>query len=204
MLKEINKKITVEQARHAFDLCREKGIRTYANMLYNLPNETEEDVLLSGKLLKELKPTVVGCGTTVPLLGTPLYEKYVHPRLAPDEYKIYNMNVYEEIVDERFRLSKHSLDLTKIVRNLNGRYSALRTLSKSSRYWSAVFTSAYFTEYAKGYLHMLLRPGYIFSRRFAGIARILLVKTIKAVDAVLFRGKIRKLMKRRIAGNIEN
>lgn len=56
MLREIKKAITVSQTREAFGLCRNKGIRTYANIMYNLPHETEDDVKMTNQLIDEIRP----------------------------------------------------------------------------------------------------------------------------------------------------
>lgn len=166
MLKEINKQITIDQIRHAFALCRKNGIRTYANILFNMPKETAEDVELTHQLLEEIKPTVVGCGVTVPLLGTALYDKYVFPRLTKEEYELYNGNVYEEIVDKRFKLAHHDINLQMTVRKLNSKY--LPALSYNLRlpgaiplslpYWRKVFCSYYFMGYLRIYSLFLIRP----------------------------------------------
>lgn len=167
MLKGVNKQVTVEQIKTAFQLCRRNGIRTFANILFNLPNETEEDVVLTHQLLSEIKPSVVGCGTTVPLLGSVLYEKYVFPKLTLQEYELYNLNVYEKIVDERFKLAQHDLDFVSIVRRLNNKYldpvlycyrlpSAIPLISI---YWRKILTSYHWRKYLSVYTRMLfLKP----------------------------------------------
>ncbi|HHT9138679.1 MAG TPA: B12-binding domain-containing radical SAM protein [Candidatus Wunengus sp. YC60] len=188
MLIEINKKITVEQIKKAFELCRKHRIRTYANILFNIPNESEEDILLTNKLLNEIKPSVVGCGTTVPLLGSPLYEKFVFPKLTPQEYELYNLDVYERIVDERFRFAKHNLDLNNIVKKLNNKYSEIRTMPFTILYWEKVLKSYHLVNYLNAYLNVLLiKP----------INRILIygLKMILNVDNFLFRGNLKNLLK---------
>ena len=180
MLKEINKQITVEQTQRAFDMCKKHGIRTYANMLFNIPNETEKDIQLSYEHLKRIRPSVVGCGTTVPLLGSALYEKYVNPKLSTEEYELYNLDVYESIVDERFRLNKHNQDLTRIVRKLNRKYSELRTIPMNSIYWKNIFKSYHLKDYIWGYCDMLTQP---------------ISRSIKNIGRFFIRGKARKLFK---------
>lgn len=122
MLKEINKGITVEQIKTAFRLCRENNIRTWANIMINLPKETEEDVMLTKKLLKEIKPSLVGTSITVPIVGTKMYEDYVSPKLTPAEYELYNKDPYSEIVDGRFKLAKHNINLKKLKSAMNPKY----------------------------------------------------------------------------------
>jgi radical SAM superfamily enzyme YgiQ (UPF0313 family) len=180
MLKEINKQVSIDQIRMAFEMCKKNGIRTYANILFNIPNETDEDIMLTDKFLKEIKPTVVGCGTTVPLLGTALYEKYVFPKLTPKEYELYNLNVYDAIVDDRFKLNKHKLNLTPIVRKLNKKYNELRTMSFRPIYWRKVFTSYHLSDYLLGYLNMFIKP---------------VAEAIVNIGLRVFQGRTRELLK---------
>lgn len=167
MLKGINKQVTVEQIKTVFGLCKKNGIRTFANILFNLPNETEKDVALTHQLLGEIRASVVGCGTTVPLLGTALYEKYVFPKLTPAEYELYNLNVYEEIVDKRFKLAQHALETGSMVRRLNNKY--MDPVSYWCRlpseiplifsYWRKILTSYHWWKYLSVYARMLfLKP----------------------------------------------
>ncbi len=154
MLKKINKQLSIDQIRTAVKLCKKNGIRTYANIMYNLPNETEEDVRLTNQLLEELKPTVVGAATAVPLFGTAMYEKYFFPKLSPSEYEIYNEGVYETIVDERFKLSKHDVNVSEIVQKINNKYyyNPFAGIDFKWFYWKTVFKSDHLSAYLKAFL----------------------------------------------------
>ncbi|XOB46592.1 MAG: B12-binding domain-containing radical SAM protein [Candidatus Nealsonbacteria bacterium] len=144
MLKEINKRITVEQIKTAFELCKKNNIRTFANIMFNLPNETEEDVILTEKLLKEIKPSVLGMSLTVPLLGTKIYEDYVFPKLTPAEYELYNKNPspYAEIID-RFILAKHNINFKKLMARLNSKYGKFKSVSFNPIYLRKVIKSKF-------------------------------------------------------------
>lgn len=143
MLKEINKQQTVEQIKTAFELCRKNNIRTFANILFNLPNETKEDVMCTKKLLNNIKPSVLGMTLTVPLLGTKIYEKYAVPKLTPPEYELYNKNPYYEIVDDRFMLAKHNINLTKLMAKLRLKYGLFAGISLNPIYLRKVIKSKY-------------------------------------------------------------
>jgi hypothetical protein len=96
--------------------------------------------------------------------------------------------VYEEIVDERFRLAKHNLDLKTIVRKLNNKYSEIRTLTFNFFYWKKILKSYHLVNYMKAYFNMLLvNP----------INRFLIygINIIKNVDNFLFHGSFIKLLK---------
>jgi anaerobic magnesium-protoporphyrin IX monomethyl ester cyclase len=156
MLEEIRKGITVEQTRKAFELCRKNNIRSFANIMFNLPGETENDVMLTENLLDEIKPTVVSMMLTVPYLGTKIYDKYVSPKLSPVEYDIYNKDAFSAIPDKRFFLAHHSLDFTSLLTRLYGKYNKLsRSICSSPDYWAAILRSRRFSDYL---LLFLLAP----------------------------------------------
>lgn len=147
MLNEINKQQTVEQIKAAFELCRKNNIRTFANIMFNLPNETKEDVMLTEKLLRDIKPSVLGMVLTVPLLGTKIYEKYVFPKLTPPEYELYNKDPYYEIIDDRFMLAKHNINFTTLMAKLGLRYGLFRGISLNPIYLRKVIKSKYLRIY---------------------------------------------------------
>ena len=152
MLKEINKRTTVEQTKTAFELCRRNNIRTFAAIMFNLPNETEEDLILTEKLLKEIKPSIVGVGLAVPLVGTKMYEDYVFPKLTTAEYELYNKNPYAEIIDTRFMLAKHNIDLQKLRAKINSKYGELPTISFNPIYLRKVIKSKFLYLYIREFI----------------------------------------------------
>jgi radical SAM superfamily enzyme YgiQ (UPF0313 family) len=116
LLEKINKGMLIEEDVRAFELCNKYKIKTFANILFNLPGETENDIALTQKFLRHVKPSHVAISLTVPLLGTQIYDEFVHPRLEPCEYKIYASNdPYVGLVDDRFKMAAHSLDLKKLI-----------------------------------------------------------------------------------------
>jgi radical SAM superfamily enzyme YgiQ (UPF0313 family) len=115
--------MTVEDNVRAFKLCRQYGIKTFANMLFNLPGETKDDIDLSRRFLDLVKPDTVGFSLTVPLLGTRIYREHVLPPLTPSEYSVYATNdPYVRIVDRRFRMAAHDLDLDKLLLQMSLKY----------------------------------------------------------------------------------
>ena len=67
VLNALKKKITVEQIKNAFRLCRKYGIRPYASIMVGNPEEEAEDILRTASLLKEIKPVYVSVGHKVSL-----------------------------------------------------------------------------------------------------------------------------------------
>ena len=153
LLKLINKATTVEQTRFAFELCRENGMRTFANMLLNLPTETEEDLALTEKLLAEIKPTYISIGVTQPYPGTDIYKGLAKPITKQDYAKLSRL-----FPEEEYRLSSHKLDLEKLLFSWFIKYGIVtvfeRCLFKADwKYWRKIFNS----EHRLAYAYYLLR-----------------------------------------------
>jgi anaerobic magnesium-protoporphyrin IX monomethyl ester cyclase len=106
LLKTINKGISREQIKRAFSLCRKHKIRSFANMMVNLPGETIEDISFSEQLIKEIKPTRVAVAVLTPLPGTVLYEKFLKEKVSEEEY---HMLIKRDDKGERFKFSKHDV-----------------------------------------------------------------------------------------------
>jgi len=70
-----NKATTVEQVRHAFDLCHKHGIATAAFFMIGAPIETRDDIRQSRDLARELRATYTYWFIYTPLPGSPLYEE---------------------------------------------------------------------------------------------------------------------------------
>ncbi len=82
----INKKATVDHARKTFALCKKVGIRAMANLMLGNPTETEEEMMQTLELAKEIKPDYVFYSIVVPLPNTKLYEMINN--LLPEGNKI--------------------------------------------------------------------------------------------------------------------
>ena len=88
-LNRMKKGITVKDTEEIFRRCRSENIRTYANILINTPEETEEDVRKTIELMENIKATVYGICVTTPYPGTEIYDHYVRPPLSVEEYQLY-------------------------------------------------------------------------------------------------------------------
>ena len=127
VLKEMKKGTTTERIKPAFDLCRKYDLRTLANLMINTPTETKEDLKATIAFARQLKPTLYSYATTVPLVGTEVYEKYVRPKLTRAEYDMYlNVNSYHSIIDSRFKLAAHNENIGRVYRYLDYRFMRLR------------------------------------------------------------------------------
>ena len=146
ILKDLGKLTTVEDAHRAFDLCKEYGMRTYANMMVNMAGETEEDLELSHKLLRRIKPTFTGVGVTQPYPGTAIYRKV--PKIDKKEYHLLD----RMFPPDKWRLAKHNIDLRELVFDWLLRYKVESFFEKSifiagKDYWKKIFTSKHVLRY---------------------------------------------------------
>ena len=110
MLDAVNKNCKVEHIYSAFALCHKLGIRTFANMMYNLPGETEEDVRLNQELMQVIKPTVVSFGLMTPYPGSELYDALSSGK---EDYHFFKEAEWK--MPPKFVVAKHGLDLDTLV-----------------------------------------------------------------------------------------
>jgi radical SAM superfamily enzyme YgiQ (UPF0313 family) len=158
-LRLIKKGVTVANVIRVFDLCHKYGIRTYANMLVNLPDETEEDLQDIVTLLTRLQSEVVAMNTFFPYPGTEIYDlwdqkftredlpllSFAHPRCT-------------EIL-QRARFAKHQVDFMQWGNANMRRFNKLWPYVKfylSGRYWRTLLRSKHKASYLKG-LRLLTR-----------------------------------------------
>lgn len=72
LLQQYHKKITLDQTRRTFELCREVGIRTLAHFILGLPGETRESIMRTVAYAKELKCDYASFNVVIPQVGTDL------------------------------------------------------------------------------------------------------------------------------------
>lgn len=182
LLKIIRKGVTVDQTILAFSLCKANGVRTFANILLNLPEETEEDLTLTHELLAKIKPTYTSVGVTQPYPGTECYTKFLSAPITKEEY--HNLNRLNP--PEEYRMSKHRLNSQKLLLNWQlkyGIYTPLETnmFRADGRYWSKIIKShrrwAYLIYFLKDMfiipfiLYIKYSLLYLKARSFKGIAK---------------------------------
>ncbi len=76
----INKDITVEQIKKAFELCNKYNVKTAASMIVGIPGETEDDIKITQDLLNEIKPTIVWPNIFVGMPDSELYRQVLKER----------------------------------------------------------------------------------------------------------------------------
>jgi anaerobic magnesium-protoporphyrin IX monomethyl ester cyclase len=143
-LDRMKKNIRVEDTLRVFDLCRKYGFRTFANLMLNTPGETEEDVRKTFRLKKRIKASHTGVNLTAPIIGTDAYEEYVRPKLTKEEYYLFeDPHLYTKIVDPRFRLATHNLNLDRLyyIANFYNYLNSFIEFSLNPKYLKSIITS---------------------------------------------------------------
>jgi len=77
MLKKLQKDITIEQVKKAFELLHKYKITSSASFIIGLPKETKEEVEITWKFVNEINPTKYICRLFLPFAGTELYRECV-------------------------------------------------------------------------------------------------------------------------------
>lgn len=142
VLKRLKKGITVTQIREVFKACHKVGIRTFANILINVPDETEEEIDDTLKLLDQIKPSVTSFNIFIPYLGTEIYRDQ-KVNLSPEEYSLLGEPPRKLVSNPRFRFTKHNIDFNKFYVVNHKKYNSMFT-----------FLPDYFSPY---YLKQLIR-----------------------------------------------
>jgi len=123
-LRKIQKDITIKQTIRTCQLLKRYGIRTFANFLVGLPEETPKDLADIKSLVEVIKPEVLSINKFTPYMGTQIYEEG-----------------YKEVQDER---------LNKWIAYMMGKYNPLKPALRfhlSRRYLQTVRTSKRRKEY---------------------------------------------------------
>jgi radical SAM superfamily enzyme YgiQ (UPF0313 family) len=117
VLKEMNKGVSLEQARSAAKLFRKVGIHWTGYFMIGVPGETERDIMQTMDFMAELKPDFIGIGVYEPFPGTPMFVDGVrrglfrpdmtledfYSSLPNDYYKKYPLQQTDQISPVRFR-----------------------------------------------------------------------------------------------------
>jgi len=173
-LDRMKKGIKVHDTEEVFRRCRAENIRTYANVLINTPEETEEDVTKTVDLMENIKATTYGICVTTPYPGTEIYDRYVKPRLTVEEYQLYSDDkTYVSIVDPRFRLAAHNLNIEELSAKLGRQFmleKGWQIFSLHPLYLKALLKSRRKKEYLSIFIYRLFRKLWNMARRFLPVS----------------------------------
>jgi radical SAM superfamily enzyme YgiQ (UPF0313 family) len=157
MLKAIRKGVTVEQIKKALRLCKKYGIRIFANMMVNLPGETEEDLKESIDLMREITCNVVIWNVTVPYPGG-----FLDMKIEREDYrKLINFPSDEgyDLLETKYRLAQHDRNLRGLVDELHSIFPHPRYINKMRLNADYIWRCFLFIDFIfkPKYLMMLLR-----------------------------------------------
>ncbi|MDD5431400.1 MAG: radical SAM protein [Candidatus Omnitrophica bacterium] len=152
-LRLVNKGQTVEMVKDIFRLCHKYKIRTFANLLVNLPKESEKDLEDILKLLDEIKPEIVSLNIFSPYPGTEIYDKGNY-KFTKNEYADFFIDASRAIKDnpDKFKFSRHNIDLGEWTRKYSKKYNSVLLNLKfylSFKYWKVLFFSRRKINYLK-------------------------------------------------------
>jgi len=151
-LRLIKKGITVKIIKRVFVDCQRLGIRTFANMLVNLPQETEKDLDDILQLLNEIKATIVSVNIFTPYPGTEIFEEH-DTGITKDDYPNLMKSPVELIKKEpkKYRFATHDIDIGNWAIENNKKYNRIlptlgfhlsptyfKNLIKSKRKWNYI------------------------------------------------------------------
>ncbi len=186
VLDTIKKGNTVEQTENAFALCRKYKIRPYASIMIGNPGEQEEDVLLTAKLLKRIKPVYTSVCYTQPMPGSALYDLASSNKWFVDN-KSYNSSDWD------FRKTIEPLMTINMTKK---KQKELRAMLQNQTFMSnyAFFLCLKTIPFIFGLAATLLMKPSIFSRSFRKM--IASRKVDDFIDELLFEHRKRIMNKR--------
>jgi len=136
ILEKVNRGITVEQASHAFKMCREEGINTACSFMLGTPGETAIDMKATFNLAKRLNADWCQFNIFIAYPGSPLYDEIMQSRLYDrlDDFVAYvktdDFN-YEMLLETTKQFQKnYNLSTRRILRKIK-REGFLKVLRES-------------------------------------------------------------------------
>ena len=157
-LKQLKKGIAVKQIEQTFSYCRELGIRTFANMLVNTPDEQEVDLKSSMDFIERLQPNIVSFNVFAPYPGCEIFDECCGNIQKEDYPALMNTVLLIKDKPEKYRFAGHSVDLLDWVIKANKKYN--RVLPNLSIYFSwkyirNILSSRCKIEYLKRFMSLL-------------------------------------------------
>ncbi len=86
VLDSLQKGITVDQIREVFNIARKHGIDRCAYIMIGCPLEDEEDMAMTVRLAKEIRPEHLHCSICTPMPKTYLYDKLMEDGVITKDY----------------------------------------------------------------------------------------------------------------------
>lgn len=148
----LKKGISVKKIKEVFHLCHKYKIRTFANFLVNLPEETEKDLNDIIILMDEIKPEIVSLNIFTPYPGTEIYENAPY-KFTKEEYPMLAYATTLVYTDpEKLKFAKHDINLMDWTHKYHKHYNRITDNIKfylSFRYWATLLRSGRKSNYLK-------------------------------------------------------
>lgn len=143
-LKAIKKGITIGTIKNIFSLCHRYGIRTFANILVNVPGETAQDLEDILVLLDQLQSEIVSINPFCPYPGTEIYD-HAGFRFEKSDYpKLINFAPFLKTDPGRFKFSVHDIDIIEWTLHHQKRFNKVLpnlAIYFRPRYWLTILRS---------------------------------------------------------------
>jgi radical SAM superfamily enzyme YgiQ (UPF0313 family) len=146
-LRYLKKGITVDRVKKTFQYCHELGIRTFANMLVNTPQETEKDLQDIVDLVEQIRPEIVSFNVFAPYPGCEIYDSLCVNIEKKDYPLLMNTSLYLSLMPDKFRFAQHSVDILSWVRKAMKKYNKL--LPNLFIYFKPIYLNSVFHSYRK-------------------------------------------------------
>ena len=145
MLKVINKQIEVKDIVNAGNIFKKIKLRTFANMMINLPGEELKDVKKSLNLVKKMRFNVVVWNVYIPYPGVE-FDKTLDiedlPKLLKGPSKIgTNEGEFYDLLEKKYKFAKYDKPISEVVKNLrsNTFYPKDVKFTLNPYYWYSAF-----------------------------------------------------------------
>jgi len=124
-LLEIKKGISIDMIKNIFNLCHLYHIRTFANFLVNLPNESKKDLKDIINLARIIKSEINSFNVFTPYPGTEIYDQMEY-RFNKDEYgELFNASTLIQTQPKKYRFSKHNINILKWAEIQNKKFNQI-------------------------------------------------------------------------------
>ncbi|MBU1118040.1 B12-binding domain-containing radical SAM protein [Patescibacteria group bacterium] len=157
-LKLIQKGINLKMLRNIFDLCHKYKIRTFANFLVNLPQETKKDLNDITKLARELRSEIYSFNVFTPYPGTEIYDQMDYKFSKQEYQELFNASLLIKKYPHKYRFSKHKIDILKWANTQNKDFNQILPnllFHLSPKYLKTIFLSSKKSSYLHQFANLL-------------------------------------------------
>lgn len=110
-LNDVKKGISTKTISEIFYICHKFHIRTFANFLVNLPNETKKDLNDIMSFARKIKPDITSINVFTPYPGTEIYDQSKYKFNKNEYHTLTYASILIKESPEKFRFSKHRIDI---------------------------------------------------------------------------------------------